>query len=65
MASNVRRERQELLIQELTRDNGMLERKVAGYQLALQVRTSRVRLCGSLNELPRVLSRPSCLQRSM
>ncbi|CAM9314589.1 unnamed protein product, partial [Hapterophycus canaliculatus] len=36
-ASNIRRERQERLIQQLTRDNGVLQRKVAGYQLALQL----------------------------
>lgn len=46
-ASNIRRERQERLIQQLTSDNGVLQRKVAGYQLALQVRTSRIRTHGS------------------
>ena len=37
IASNIRREQQERLIQQLTRDNGALQRKVAGFQLALQV----------------------------
>lgn len=41
-ASNVRRERQEFLIKKLARDNGVLERKVAGYRLALQVTTPRL-----------------------
>ncbi len=39
-ASNVRRKRQQKLIQQLTADNGVLKRKVAGYQLALQVKMS-------------------------
>eukprot|EP00903_Cladosiphon_okamuranus_P015241 g14087.t1 len=37
MTPNIRREQQERLIQQLTRDNGTLQRKVAGYQLALQL----------------------------
>ncbi|CAN0543463.1 unnamed protein product, partial [Ectocarpus sp. 12 AP-2014] len=36
-AASIRRQRQERLIQQLTRDNGVLQRKVAGYQLALQL----------------------------
>lgn len=40
-ASNVRRERQERMIQQLGHDNVVLKRKVAGFQLALQVRYCR------------------------
>ncbi|CAM9206973.1 unnamed protein product [Ectocarpus sp. 6 AP-2014] len=36
-AASIRRQRQERLIQQLTRDNGVLQRKVAGDQLALQL----------------------------
>lgn len=37
-ASNLKRERQERMIQQLAHDNDVLKRKVAGFQLALQVR---------------------------
>lgn len=36
-ASRMGRERQERLIEQLTHDNGVLKRKVAGFQLAVQV----------------------------